>query len=199
MPKKKNAKPKPSSSPTPPATTTTATEEIRISEDEQWRIIEQSGVLEGMTRPSTMYKRRTASASSKPKLKRTTPEPAPPKIEELVDSDEEREFERDEMEEISEVEEGDELEGDGEEGDGDEEDLPDQIFQAVTLIVPLATLFVLMDLCVLFLLLWSWCLTGFSLSLMWIDCVGCSTLSNPHYGTSSNDLSAPYLVSPTLL
>lgn len=79
-----------------------------------------------------MFKRTTASAPAAAASN--------PKIEELEDSEEERENE------IYDPPEADEEEGD-EEGEP-EEDLPDQIFQAVTLIIPLATLFVLMDLSV---------------------------------------------------
>lgn len=73
--------------------------------------------------------------------KRTAPSASRPKIEELLDdSDEEREAEEDDLPEAA----LEDVDGEGEL----EEDLPDQIFQAVTLIIPLTTLFVLMDLCV---------------------------------------------------
>lgn len=128
MAKKKTSTPSPSSPPK---------ETYDIPEDEQWRIIKETGILEGMTQPSTLY-RRNAPAKRQA-----------PKIEEIMDSDEEREKEMEpflhhsksdaprDNEDEDEAVEDEEVEG--------EEDLPDQIFQAAILVMPLATLFILMD------------------------------------------------------
>lgn len=111
MAKRKRASARPSASPT----TTTGTD---IPEDEQWRLINASGVLETFKRPSEVFQ-------------------------DAYDSEDERIVAADTGDDESDNEQMTDVEETGETADR-----LDQIFEAVLLIVPLCFLYAMMDLSV---------------------------------------------------
>lgn len=129
-----------------PSASSTAFE---ITEEEQWRLINATGILGGAggKRPSEVRaEQAAATAKAKAKAKKSQPRPKIEELPEGYDSNEEYE----QPEEQYEVEDDeDEDEGTWEEMPADEKDGPldlaDEIFEAVLLIVPLCFLFALMD------------------------------------------------------
>lgn len=138
MPRNRKSSSK-SSTPQPSASSTA----FEISEEEQWRLINATGILGGAggKRPSEVRAEQAAAANVKNKSQPR------PKIEELpegYDSNEEYEQPGQEDDEDEDDEEVTWEEVPSEEKDGPL-DLADEIFESVLLIVPLCFLFALMD------------------------------------------------------